>query len=253
MNPRNANRLNAFLLVLVGSIGFFVWLTITSQYSDPSKDTDFSQDYKAGAGVLKPTSVYGPFDNLVAPLFVPNVCVENVISWPIIAKACSLAVSGGIVGTLVWLTLKFESSGSPFKWGLFYTYATASIILSPISWEHNFLIAFPGFVLFFPRFTRREQKVFVLIILFLGVPLVNLVGPVIQYYAPGKVGMLGFLFTRLHTVGLLLILFLFSKKSGRIGLKHGTILRYSLEGLPLISGKNYVHSLPSSRVTGTRR
>ena len=89
MNSRNANRLNALLFVLVGSIGFFVWLTITSQYSDPSKDTDFSQDYKAGAGVLKATSVYGPFeparfnraDNermiwgfhppTVAPLFIP--------------------------------------------------------------------------------------------------------------------------------------------------------------------------------------
>lgn len=390
---------NQLLSPLIALVGLFVWLTITIQYSDPSKDTDFSQDYKAGAGVLQPTSIYGPFDpahfnraehesmiwgfhpptvaplfvpfallsfpvaftlfsiinlllfvwllrfcskklnegggpdwvfamflfwypftfciargqfavilavlllgvaqalhrrkdilagcllgiaigvkifpafcclyllltrrwfallvtgvtfamillstvlivglsdvrlyfdeivkinlelyathyinislnNFVAPLFIPNVWVENLAAWPIAAKVFSLAASGGITSMLVWLTLKFEPSGTPFNWGIFYLYATASTILSPISWEHNFLIALPGFVLFFPRFTQGERRVFALIILLLGVPLVNLLGPVVQFYAPAKVGAAGFLLTRLHTVGLLLILFLFSR------------------------------------------
>jgi hypothetical protein len=390
---------NTLLLILIALIGFFVWLTITIKYSDPSMDTDFSQDYKAGLGVLQPTSIYGPFDpsrfnraenqhmiwgfhpptvapffvpfallsfpvaftlfsiislllfiglllycsrnlnagglpgwvfgmfllwypftfciargqfavllavllvgvaqaldtrkdvragcllgaaiavkifpaicclyllltrrwvalfvtgltavaililtillvglsdvrlyfdqiavinldlyathyinislnNLIAPLFVPNVWVETISSWPIVAKAFSFVASGGIVAALVWLTFRFEPTGSPFNWGLFYMYATASTILSPISWEHNFLIAIPGFVLFFSRFTKVERRVFALIVLFLGVPLVNLLGPVIQFYAPAKVGLPGFLLTRLHTVGLLLILFLFSR------------------------------------------
>jgi len=390
---------NKLPLVLITIIGLFVWLTITIKYSDPSKDTDFPQDYKAGAGVLQPNSIYGPFDpahfsraenertiwgfhpptvaplfvpfallsfpvaftlfsminlllflallwhcsknlnkgglpqwvfamfllwypftfciargqfavllavlllgvaqaldrgkevragcllgiaiavkifpgicclyllltrrwralfvtgltsavlllltvvivglsdvrlyfdeivkinldlyathyinislnNLIGPLFIPNVWVENVVSWPIVAKVFSLFGSGGIVGMLVWLTFKFECAGSPFNWGLFYMYATASTVLSPISWEHNFLIALPGFVLFFPRFTKIERRVFAVIILFLGVPLVNLLGPVIQFYAPAKVAAPGFLLTRLHTVSLLLILFLFSR------------------------------------------
>jgi len=387
------------LFALITIVGLFVWLTITIKYSDPSKDTDFSQDYKAGAGVLQPNSIYGPFNpekfnrtvnepmiwgfhpptvaplfvpfallsfpmaftlfsiinlllfigllqycsrdlnrgkvpdwvfamfllwypftfciargqfavllaallagvaqalhrgkdiragcllgiaiavkifpgicclyllltrrwralvvtglisgilllltvfivglsdvrlyfdqivqinldlyathyinvslnNLIAPLFVPNVWVENLVAWPFVAKVFSLFASGGIVLMLLWLTIKVEPAGSPFNWGLFYLYATASTVLSPISWEHNFLIAIPGFVLFFPRFSRIEQRIFAIIILFLGIPLVNLLGPVIQFYAPAKVAMPGFLLTRLHTISLLLILFLFSR------------------------------------------
>jgi hypothetical protein len=150
-------------------------------------------------------------NNLIAPLFIPNVWVENVVSWPIVAKIFSLFAGGGIIAMLVLLTLKIQPAGAPFNWGLFYMYATASTVLSPISWEHNFLIALPGFVFFFPRLTKIECQILAFIILFLGVPLLNILGPVIQFYSPEKVAMPGFLLTRLHIVSLLLILFMFSR------------------------------------------
>jgi hypothetical protein len=150
-------------------------------------------------------------NNLIAPLFVLNPWVVNLAPWPIVTKAFSFVVSGGIVGALIFLTLRYEPAGSPFNWGLFYTYATASTILSPISWEHNLLIGLPGFVLFFPRFKRWEQRVFAMIILFLGLPLLSLWAPIIDFYRPAKVGTVGFVLTRLHTIAVLLILYLFSR------------------------------------------
>ena len=150
-------------------------------------------------------------NNLIAPLFVLNTWVENLITWPLVARVFYLSVAVGIVCTLSWLTLKFEPPGTSFNWGVFYTYVTASTIVSPISWEHNFLIALPGFVFFFSRFSRFEQRLFGGIVLFLGLPLVNLIGPVIQFYAPLKVGVLGFLVTRLHTIGIGLVLLLYTR------------------------------------------